>query len=442
LDVIKPENLFVLDSIAAATFVIDSEQKVICWNKACESLTGVKAEEVMNTSDHWKGFYSYKRPCLADLVFDDNWQDNLELYHHIKRAKFSSRGLHAENWCQTPNGNMYLIFDANAIFDTNGNVIGVIETLRDATPLIKTQQELQKLIIAVEKSPAATYITDAQHIIEYVNPKYTDLTGYTKDELLGLNIKNLSSNIEDDNVQDEMFKVVKKDGQWSGMLSMKRKDKTEFWANTRISSVMDSDGNISNYIGIKIDFTKEYELQNELKYKALHDGLTSLINRREFDNRVKSILNGERDEVDLNVICFIDLDNFKAINDNLGHDAGDNLLIDVANILKNNVRNNDSAARLGGDEFSVLLRNCTLENANRVINNIYKEIQELEVRVNNPQLKFGASIGVYEFDNYTLTIEEIMKKADMACYEAKGKGRNCIHVYSELDMNEEHRKAV
>jgi diguanylate cyclase (GGDEF)-like protein/PAS domain S-box-containing protein len=430
LNKLTSENLFALDSIAAATFVIDHNQKVICWNRACESLTGVKAEEVLNTSDHWRGFYSSNRPCLADLVFEDNWLDNVDLYHHITPTDFSDRGLHAENWCQTPNGNKYLIFDACAIFDSDGNLLGVIETLRDASQLIKAQHELQKLIAAVEKSPAATYITDAQHIIEYVNPKYTELTGYSKEELLGTNPKKYNSDPTADATYEELLKSIKEGRQWSGMLNMKRKDNSCFWANTTVSSIKDDKDNITNYIGINLDFTKEYEMQNELKHRASHDSLTGLINRREFDNRIEFLLNDKRLKNILNVICFIDLDNFKAVNDNHGHDAGDNLLIEVANILKGSIRDTDSAARFGGDEFAVLLRDCKLESAKVIVEKLLSKISKLELSVNNPHLNFGASIGVLEFNNQDITIDELLKRADIACYEAKAKGRNCMHVYS------------
>lgn len=132
-----------LNSLAAATFVINTDHQVIFWNHACEILTDVKAEDVVNTNKHWVGFYDEERPCLADLVLNDDWELNSTLYSHIQKAKSSERGLHAENWCQTPAGYKYLIFEANALFDQNGNLEGSIETLRDASDLKQVEAELQ-----------------------------------------------------------------------------------------------------------------------------------------------------------------------------------------------------------------------------------------------------------------------------------------------------------
>lgn len=137
------EYLSWLNGIAAATFVINAEHKVTYWNHACEVLTSVKAGDVIGTNKHWLGFYGSERACLVDLVLNDDWESNIELYSHIKKAQNSDRGLVARNWCKTPAGDKYLIFEANAFFDEEGNLGGAIETLRDATDLKQMETELR-----------------------------------------------------------------------------------------------------------------------------------------------------------------------------------------------------------------------------------------------------------------------------------------------------------
>lgn len=173
-----------LNSLAAATFVIDNQRRIIFWNHACELMTGVRSEEVIGTNKHWSGFYQSERPCLADLVLDDDWERNVSLYSHIQRASNSARGLLAGNWCQTPVGEKYLIFEANALFDSEGNMEGAIETLRDASDLKQMEVELrlaQKLEavgqlaagIAHEINTPAQYVSDN---IRFFSEGLTNLT--------------------------------------------------------------------------------------------------------------------------------------------------------------------------------------------------------------------------------------------------------------------------
>ena len=140
-----------LSNLGAAAFVIDANHNVIFWNRACELLTAVHSEEVLNTNKQWLGFYKSERACLADLVMRDNWEKNIHLYLDIRKTSNTSRGLQAHNWCNTPAGKKYLIFEANALFDEYGNIIGAVETLRDATDLKQLEEQLKPLRVSTEQ---------------------------------------------------------------------------------------------------------------------------------------------------------------------------------------------------------------------------------------------------------------------------------------------------
>ncbi len=346
-------NLTILDQIPSATFVINCESQVIYWNKACEVLTEVPAKDIIGTSDHWKCFYEQQRYCLADLVLKDDWEEYISLYEHINKNTSSERGLSAENWCRIASGYKYLIIDASAFYDEDGKMIGVVESLRDATQLIDTQQELKKLVIAVEDSPVATYIVDADNKFEYVNQKYTEIAGYSLQDVVGTHTRDYNSEEMSEELYEALLTTVRAGNAWKGVLAKKRKDGSTYWANTQISSVKDSQGNVQNYICIQQDISKELEEQAQLKYRAEHDGLTGLLNRKEFDKRLQFLLTDMRLREESNIVIFMDLDHLKRVNDNFGHDGGDNLLVDVAQILKTSMRDTDSVARFGGDESTM-----------------------------------------------------------------------------------------
>tara|TARA_R110002072_G_scaffold119555_3_gene252467 strand:- start:24369 stop:25625 length:1257 start_codon:yes stop_codon:yes gene_type:complete len=137
------EHTHWLNNQPVATFVLDEHHKIIFWNQACEMLTGIKSEDVIGTNKHWMGFYEAERPCVADLVLNDNWKTYSSLYSYIQNTSFTKRGLSGGSWVQTKLGRKYVVFEANALLDDEGKLIGAIETLHDASELKQIETELQ-----------------------------------------------------------------------------------------------------------------------------------------------------------------------------------------------------------------------------------------------------------------------------------------------------------
>lgn len=184
-----------------------------------------------------------------------------------------------------------------------------------------------------------------------------------------------------------------------------------------------------------MDVTEAHELSNQLSYQATYDDLTGLVNRREFEDRLQEVIELAQERRSENVLCYLDLDQFKVINDTCGHMAGDELLRQLAQELYRCVRRDDTLARLGGDEFAILLENCSVENAERAANNVRQAVQNFRFMWNENMFTIGVSIGLTLISQDGESISEVLRRADAACYAAKEAGRNRLHIF-RLDDKE------
>ena len=171
----------------------------------------------------------------------------------------------------------------------------------------------------------------------------------------------------------------------------------------------------------------------QFRYQASHDALTGLINRHEFERRIKGLISSTHMDKGENALCFMDLDQFKVVNDTCGHIAGDELLRQLGEVLQDAVRHSDTLARLGGDEFGILMQHCTLAQAQRAVTAIQQIIQDFQFSWEGQNFRIGVSIGLVAISETTPSLTELLKQADSACYMAKDLGRNRIHVYNPDD---------
>ncbi len=177
------------------------------------------------------------------------------------------------------------------------------------------------------------------------------------------------------------------------------------------------------------DVSVERELSRELEYRATHDALTGLANRYIFELRLREMIVASRDDQQQHAICYIDLDQFKIVNDTCGHSAGDKLLLQVATMLNKTVRTNDTIARLGGDEFGMLIRDCDEQEAESIARRLHDVFQDFYFRDGEQLFAIRASIGFVFINGQYSSLEEVMAAADIACYSAKDRGRNELHIY-------------
>ena len=472
-----------LDSIGAATFIIDKNNTVVYWNQACESLTGLSSEEVINTNQHWRGFYSSERLCLADVVLLDNKEDYSQYYSNIEKAKCSKHGYISFNWCDTPAGLKYLAFEANALFDEEENIIGAIETLRDISELKQAEISQSKLALKHKKLFELTKV-DFYNTNEAFKAYLTESTKqlgvnrasvwkYNDDRTKIISLYSLYDNVFDtqevsleikdhlnyiNNLEVESYLVVD-DVRDDALVS----DIADYLSANNIVSLLDVpiviDGkvqfilchentgtikewtsedkdfvrSVGDIIGNKLISIENKENENKLKYYAAHDALTGLLNRYSFEKEIKSIINQTEENNTSNIVFFMDLDQFKVINDTCGHKAGDELIKSISQVLKTSTRNNDVLARLGGDEFGIVLKNCPEDKAIVIADKIVRNISDYKFIWDKKIFKVGISIGITGFSQYSESVEEVMSKADTACYVAKDKGRNRFHLYESTN---------
>ena len=185
-------------------------------------------------------------------------------------------------------------------------------------------------------------------------------------------------------------------------------------------------GEFIGYRGSARDITRERTLSQQLSFQATHDSLTGLVNRREFEKRLQRIVDQLESDPDEHALCYLDLDQFKIVNDTCGHVAGDELLIQIAGIFKTCIRQRDTIARLGGDEFGILLERCSIEQAERVANAVREAIEHFRFTWSGKSFSVGASIGIVSIHSDFRQLSDVMRVADAACYTAKQRGRNQI----------------
>ncbi len=208
-----------------------------------------------------------------------------------------------------------------------------------------------------------------------------------------------------------------------------------------IAPMMDLEENVTGTVVVFQDVTQAQVIQRQLTHQARHDGLTGLINRNEFDNQLSDLVDNNLRADESHVLLYIDLDRFKIVNDLCGHQAGDELLRQVARQMKQKIRNTDLMARLGGDEFAAILYQCSLEKGKKVAESIRDRIESFRFSWDGKEFSVTTSIGVIPIDQFTSSVQDVIQLADAACYASKDLGRNNVYLYQPDDKEINARKS-
>jgi len=294
-------------------------------------------------------------------------------------------------------------------------------------------EDLRVSAIAFETHEAIV-ITDCHPKILRVNQAFQEITGYTAEEVIGQNPNILRAEKKPFAFYEEMWATIFREGKWSGEMLDKRKNGEIYPKWLTITAVTAPDGTLTHYVGSFFDITERKKAEGEINRLAFFDSLTSLPNRRLLLDRLQHALATSARSGRHGAIMFIDLDNFKVINDTKGHDCGDLLLVEIARRLQSCVREGDTVARLGGDEFVVMLEDLGSQ-AEHAAAQAEEVGEKIRVAISQPCLvkecKFHstASVGVNLFIGRETTAETLLKYADIAMYQAKGSGRNAVRFF-------------
>lgn len=302
--------------------------------------------------------------------------------------------------------------------------------LMDVTVRKRSEEALRIAATALE-AQQGVMITDAAHVILQVNRAFTQITGYTSDESVGRTPQLLASGRHNGAYYAAMYKSLEGTGAWAGEIWNRRKSGEIFPEWLTISTVTDTAGNTTHYVATFSDITSKKEAEDRINNLAFYDPLTQLPNRRLLLDRLKQALSSHKRSDIHGAILFIDLDNFKILNDTLGHNIGDLLLQQVAQRLRDCVRESDTVARLGGDEFVVMLDALSgdLQESIAQCESIGKKILAAlnqSYQLDGHVYQNTASIGITLIADQHESVDDLLKRADLAMYQAKSTGRNTL----------------
>lgn len=321
-----------------------------------------------------------------------------------------------------------------AVRDEHGEIFQIQGSTQDISHRKATEQKLQLLERSVESSTNGVIIVDALSDdlpIVYINAAFERITGYSRQAVLGRNCRFLQGEDTAPESRLQLRKGINAQREVHVVIRNYRCDGTPFWNDLYISPVRDEAGVVTHFIGVQNDITSQREYQAQLRHNASHDALTGLPNRLLLNQRLaQGCLLAKRYHRYLAVL-FVDLDDFKPINDTLGHEVGDFLLIEVAKRLEEELRPWDTVARFGGDEFIVLLPDLAHEQ------DVMQVVERLLARISAPywyrtsQLRISASIGIATDDGTMSEPRQLIQQADLAMYKAKRRGRNTYQWYTD-----------
>ncbi|MEE8261334.1 MAG: EAL domain-containing protein [Gammaproteobacteria bacterium] len=397
----------------------DLQFNVQYLNEAAESVFGRSKEDIRN------------RLCSLEKQILEWISTQKKDFHVILEPKNSA-------------GTRIVNTKVSGIWDDNEGLIGFLLIGNDVTESRQAELELRasekKYRALYDENPGMYFTVDPDGIVLSINRHGAEQLGYSVDELMGSSIFELIHEQDRKATKQVLEKVIEEpDRLRRRETRVVHKDGSVLWVREAIRPRRDETGQMVILIACE-DVTEAHQLSEELSYQASHDVLTGLVNRREFERRLKRVLHGTHTGKTEHALLYLDLDRFKVINDTCGHLAGDELLRQLGEVLRGTVRSRDTLARLGGDEFGVLLEHCSVVQARRLAKALQKVIRDFRFGWEDKSLSIGMSIGLVPINDTSESITHILAMADAALFAAKEAGRNRIHVYQEADTERARKR--
>ena len=300
-------------------------------------------------------------------------------------------------------------------------------------------EKYEHLELAIKGSNDGIWDIDLANKRIYYSPRFKQLLGYKENEISNEALyAEYNDRVHPDDsskVYEVIEKNLSKDMLFDVVYRYKIKSGEYRWFRARGNAVKNEAGEVLRVAGSLSDITQNQKMAIELEHQATHDSLTGLINRREFERRLEQALHNAKTDRAHHVIAYLDLDQFKVVNDTVGHTAGDELLCNLSNLMREKFRSSDIVSRLGGDEFGLLMHNCTLEQALPTLHKLRALIEDFLFVYDEKSFKVTASIGVKELSQDCLDVSNVISSVDTAMRSAKQSGKNCIYVYQDADTS-------
>lgn len=408
----------IVENLNEGIWVIDKYNNIQFVNQALSEMLGYSVNELLGMP-------------ILNLLTDEN---QAVFKQQISQRKQGIPNIYEIELLHKDGHEVLIQVESAAMFDVQDNFDGLVEGIKDLTDIRQQQLQLKLLSSAVEQSGSMVIITDENAGIEYVNPRVCAITGYEKIELIGRNMRVFQLDDLEVEMLSDLWGNIKSGNEWQGEIQLRKKDGNGIWVLMSVSAVKNEHNQISHFVTVCEDVSQLKEARSRMEELAYVDSLTGLANRLLFRDRLEQVLKGLSRTKTNAALLYLDLDEFKRINDSMGHDVGDALLMKIAETLRQCVRHQDTVARMGGDEFVILLTDIDgMSGASAVARKII-ESMSYPIKLLKNEILITPSIGITLAPTDSLNADILLKNADMAMYKAKASGRNNFQFFTE-EMN-------
>ena len=417
------------DSGGIGIWDFDLIKNEVNWDPWMYHLFGLSEDEQTPVADIWlRHVHPDDRPRLAQAY---------------KRAAAGAAPVEDEyRIIHQDNSVHHIRVSAKVISEQPGRALRIVGAAWDVTKIrtmaLELEEQHELLRVTLHSIGDAVMTTDASGIVQWLNPVAERMTGWSADEAKGQPSRTVFNIVHEETRQTapdpvmaclDTSEVVGLDHD----TMLLARDGSEYSIEDSAAPIRNSDGETLGAVLVFHDVSEQRRLSREMRHRASHDTLTGLINRAEFDRRLTRVFEKTLVEEIPNALLYIDLDQFKIVNDSCGHAVGDVLLKKVSRLLSETIRSGDTLARLGGDEFGVILQRCSIENATRIAQKMCDRMSDFRFVHGGKRFRVGTSIGLVPVDGSMPSVASILQAADSACYAAKEAGRNRVQVWVDTD---------
>ncbi len=424
-----------LESAPDAMVVVNRHGKITLVNEQTEALFGYRREELIGQ----------ELECLVPERFRNAHYRQRDGYTRHPKLRAMDIGL--ELFGRRKDGTEIPVDISLSHYESDEGRY-VVSAIRDITERKQADealfQEKERAQVTLHSIGDAVITTDSTGRVEYLNPIAEQLTGWTVTEACGQPISTVFSTIDERSrtpTTDPVSRCLEQGRTVAleGHAVLVGRHGQEYGIEDTAAPIRNRKGAILGTVMVFRDVTEQRRVARELAHRAIHDPLTGLVNRREFEKRLDNAIAGNKAHRAPHALCYLDLDQFKIVNDTAGHAAGDELLRQVTAAFTDKLRDRDTLARLGGDEFGLLLNNCPLDKALEIAETLVSEIRHFRFVWEGRPFQIGTSIGLVPIIAEVESAEALLNQADIACYTAKRLGRNRVHIYRTEDTKPAQR---
>ena len=428
-------NLF--ETVVDGVYQTCADGRLISANPALVDMLGYSSEEEFGAVVSLTSLYA-------------NPEDRLTLFDRLRRDG-SVRNF--EYRLRRKDGREIVVIEnARAVYDENGKISSYEGTITDITERKRAEMEVfeqkERAQVTLQSIADAVITCDARGRVDYMNPAAETLLEWELRRAAGAAVETvfeMHSRLTGQVLENPVSRCLR-EGRSLGLCEnsvIVNRLGQQLSVHENVSPIRDRDGAVVGAVMVFRDLCQDGRLRRQLSYQASHDELTGLINRRQFESFIDDALIASRgDKNSRHVLLYLDLDQFKVVNDLCGHGAGDQLLKRITGVLHGGVESTDAVARLGGDEFGILLKHCKLEKGMRVAEQLCEAVRALRFNWQERAINVSASIGLVAIDSDSATTSNVLSAADVACYAAKEAGRNRVHVYQSSDSDAHQREML